>query len=68
MKNKAKKTVSNAMRENAEEALNELNNCPNGMFGQVKGLKTDSKEVDVGRHMKGHDGILFFGGKERGRL
>ena len=29
MKNKAKKAVSKAMREKAEEALTELKNCPN---------------------------------------
>ena len=40
MKNKA---VSKAMREKAEELLPELQNCPNGMFRPVKGLKTDSR-------------------------
>ena len=32
MKNKA---VSKAMREKVEEALTELQNCPNGMFRPV---------------------------------
>ena len=32
MKNKAKKAVSKAMREKAEEMLTELRNCPNGML------------------------------------
>ena len=32
------------MREKAEEALTELQYCPNEMFRLVKGLKTDSKE------------------------
>ena len=45
MQNKANKAVSKALREKAEEALAELQNCPNGMFMLVKGLKTDSKEV-----------------------
>ena len=45
-KNKAKKTVSKAMREKAEETLTELKKCPNWMFGPVKGLKIDSKEVE----------------------
>ena len=40
MKNKAKKAVSKAMRENAEEVLTELQNCHNWMFRLVKGLKT----------------------------
>ena len=39
MKNKAKKAVLKAMRVKAEEALNEfLKNCPNGMFGLVRGF------------------------------
>ena len=33
MKNKAMKAVSKAMREKAEQALTELRNCPNRMFG-----------------------------------
>ena len=50
MKNKA---VSKAMREKAEVALTEIQNYPNGMFMLVKGLKTDSKEVEGGRCMRG---------------
>ena len=46
MKNKAKKAVSKAMREKAEEALTEIKHCSNRMFRVIKGLKTDSKEVD----------------------
>ena len=46
MKNKVNKAVSKAMREKAEEAHTELQNCPNWMFRLVKGLKTDSKEVE----------------------
>ena len=53
MKNKANKAVTQAMREKAEEALSELQNCPNGMLRLVKGLKTDSKEVKGGRCMRG---------------
>ena len=45
MKNKA---VSKATREKAEEALTKLHYCLNGMFRLVKGLKTDSKEVEGG--------------------
>ena len=39
MKHKVKKAVSKSMREKAEEALNELKNCPNGILKPVKGLK-----------------------------
>ena len=54
MKNRAKKAVSKAVREKAEEAIPELQNCPYGMFMLVKGLKFDSKEVrDGGRCMRG---------------
>ena len=45
LKNKAKKAVSKAMREKAEEVFTELQNCPYGMLRLVKGLKTDSKEA-----------------------
>ena len=50
MKNRA---VYKTMREKAEVA--ELQNCPNGIFRLVKGLKTDSKHVEGGREevMKG---------------
>ena len=65
MKNKANEAVCKTMREKAEEALTELQNCPNGMLRLVKGLKTDSKEVEGGRCMRGSDGKLCFGEKER---
>ena len=60
MENKAKKAVSKAMREMAEEALTELQNCPNGMFRLVRGLKSDSKEVEGIRCMRGSAGKLCF--------
>ena len=52
-----------AMREKVEEALTELQNCPYGMFRIVKGLKTDSKDVEGGS-----DGKLCFSEKERGKV
>ena len=66
MKYKAGKAVSKAMSEKAEEALTELQNCPNGMFRLVIGLKTDSKEVEGGKCMRESDGKLCFSEKERG--
>ena len=66
MKNKAKKAVSKAMREKAEEALTGLQNCPNRMFRLLKRLKTDSNEVEGGRCMRGSDEKLCFREKERG--
>ena len=52
----------------AEEVLTELENCLNGMFRLVKGLKTDSEEVEGGRCMRGSDGKLGFSVKERGKV
>ena len=43
MKNKAKKAISKAMRDNTEEALTELQNWPYGMFMLVKGQTTGRK-------------------------
>ena len=68
MKNKSKKSVSKAMREKAEEALTELRKRQNGMFRLVKALKTDSKEVEGGRCMRGSDGKLCFSEKERSKV
>ena len=65
VKNRARKAVSKAVREKAEEVLSELQNCPNWMFGLVKGLKIDSKEVDGGRCMRGSNEKLCFSEKER---
>ena len=67
MKNKENKAVSKVMREKVEEVLTEIQNCPNWMFGLVKGLKTDSKEVEGGRCMRGSGGKLCFSERERGK-
>ena len=40
------KAVSKATRAKVEDALTELINCWNGIFRLVKGLKTNSKEVE----------------------
>ena len=63
-----KKAVSKAMRDKAKEAFTELKDCPNGMLRPVKGLKTDSKEVEDGRCMRGSDGKLCISEKERGKV
>ena len=65
MENKA---VSKVTRDKTEYELTELQNCPNGMFRLVRGLKTDSKEVEGGRCMRGRDGKPCFSEKERGRV
>ena len=56
------------MREKSEEALIESQNCPHGMLRLVKELKTNSKEVEGGRCMRGSDGKLCFSEKERGNV
>ena len=38
------------------------------MFCLVKGLKTDSKEVEGGRCMRGSDGKLYLCEKRRGKV
>ena len=38
------------------------------MFTLVRGLKTDSEEVEGGRCMRGSDGKLCFSEKERGNV
>ena len=38
------------------------------MFRLVKGLKTDSEEVEGGRCMRGSDGKLRFSVKEKGKV
>ena len=68
MKNKASKAVSKAMREMAEEAITELHHCQYGMFRQVKGLKTDSKQVQGGRCVRGSDGKQCFSENERSKV
>ena len=38
------------------------------MLRLIKGLKTDSKEVEGGRCMRGSDGKLSLSEKERGKV
>ena len=60
MTNEARKAVSKAMREKCEEVLSELKKCPNEMFRLVNVLRTDIKEVEGGRCMRGSDEELCF--------
>ena len=68
VKNKAWKAVSKATKEKAVEALTELKDFPNGMFRLVKGLNTDSKEVEGGGCMRGSDGRQSSCERERGKV
>ena len=68
MRIKASKAVSKTLKEKAERVFTELKNCPNGMCRLVKGLKTDSKDIEGGRCMRGSDGKFCFSEKERGKV
>ena len=48
--------------------LTELQNCPNGMSRLATVLKTDSKEVEGGRCMRGSEGKMCFGEKAQGKV
>ena len=47
--------------------LTEIQNCQNLMLKLVTGLKTDRKEVEGGRCMRGIDRKLWLSDKERKR-
>ena len=69
MTNEAEKAFSKAMIEKAEEALTVLQKCPYRMVRLViKGLKTDSKELEGGRLMRGSDGKQCFSEKKRSKV
>ena len=59
-KNKAKKAVSIAMRVKVEELLSEVKNCPVWMFGLLKGVRIDGREIERGRCIRGRGGKLCF--------
>ena len=67
MRNIAKITVSEVMRDKVEETLTEFENCRNGMFRPVRGLRVDGKVVEGGRCMRGTDGKLCLI-EDRGNL
>ena len=59
-KRRCKSTKNEAVSKARKLKRRLLNkNCPNVMCTLVKGLKTDSKEVEDGRCMSGSDGKLF---------
>ena len=48
------------MRDKAEDVVIELKHYPHGKLRPAKGMKSDSKEVEGGRCMRGSDGKLFL--------
>ena len=63
MKIKANKAEPKSIRDKAKEAITGLQNCQIGVSRQVKRHKTDSKDVEGGRCMRGSDGTLSFSGR-----
>ena len=68
MRNRAKRAVAKAMKEEAVQELKELDKSPNEVFKFVKSMKKDGKDVEGGRCMRGSDGRLSFSEKDRGRV
>lgn len=68
MRNRAKRAVVKAMKEETVQELKELDKSPNEVFKFVKSMKKDGKDVEGGRCMRGSDGRLSFSEKDRGRV
>ena len=66
IKNGAKKVVMKAVKEVAERELRELSEHPNKVLKLVKSMKKDGKDVQGEGCMRGSDGRLSFGEKDRG--
>ena len=64
MKNRTKKVVVKAIKEVAERELSEH---PKKVFKLVKSKKKDGKDIEGGRCVRGSDGRLNFGEKDRGK-
>ena len=68
MRNRAKRVVAKAMKEEAVQELKELDKSPNEVFKFVKSMKKDGKDVEGGRCMRGSDGRLSFSERDRGKV
>ena len=60
--------VANFMKKEAEEELTKLINKANNIFTQVKFIKSNGKDIEGGRCMKGKDRRLDFSKKDRKRI
>ena len=69
IKNRTKKMVLNSMKKEAEEELTKLNKKSNNIFTLVKFIKSDGKDIEGGRCMRGKDKRLGFSSqKDRKRI
>ena len=68
MRNKAKKTVLEAVRDKVDEGLTELGNCSNDMLRLHRAVDIDNNEVEGGRCLRGGDGTLCFHERVGGRM
>ena len=66
MKNRAKKVVARAMREEAKKELRDLEESPNRVYGMIKAMRREGKDVEGDRCVRGEDGRLNFSEKDRG--
>ena len=60
IRNKTKKVVASAMRNEAEKETKDLREKPNHVYKLVKLMKRDGKDVIGVRYMKGKHGNLTF--------
>ena len=67
-RNQAKKAVARAMKQQAEQELNDLFKTSSEVFKFVKSIKRDGKDIEGGRCMRGRDGRLGFSEEDRGKI
>ena len=67
-KNGTKRVVANSMKKETEKELTKLNEKPNNIFALVKFMKKDGKDIEGGTCMRGTDGRLGFGAKDRKKI
>ena len=67
-KNKTKKVIAKALRQEAEEEMNVLCTKPNDVFKFVKFMRKEGRNIDGGGYIKDKDGRLVVSEKDRGKL
>ena len=68
MKNRAKKMVAKAMKEEVEKGLSEVRDNSSKVLKMLKSMKRDGRDVEGGRCVRGSDGKLSFSEKDGGRV
>ena len=67
-RNKTKKVIAKAMKQEAEEEMNVLCTKPNDIFKFVKFMRKKGRDIKGGGCMKDKDGKLVVSEKDRGKL